>query len=428
MDTSKRRFIRLAIVSAAAAGVALASPAIAVADESEVIEAAPIDENSDPPVAVLTTEPLVIELVVEGDPPTESTESTEGAQPEESAGDDAALTTSESTDTQSENLAEQDTMPTATESEPTSAEPSPAVAALAADSGEDHSGGTGEDHSGGTGEDHSGGTGEDHSGGTGGEHTGGGGTGDPYVMTFEVSWQFPDGSTIPVLDGVLPTDWQSIFDLAAASATGGGKPTSAHCTYSDDSTDLVCEFENPGKHSSITDGMVVPAKPTATYSVTVLWPISGWTIEGANDGPYSARDLCPRGGHGSDSGHDGGHDSGHVEALEADVPEGSGTVCVHTVVMRQPLVTPEPPPVEPPAEVPPVAEVPAAPPPSQTPVSPEVAPTTPTADVLPATVTPRALPATGNTATTTLMIGTIIFALGGCLSVLARRRNDLPLG
>ncbi len=399
MDTSKRRFIRLAIVSAAAAGVAMASPAIAVAvaDESEVIEAAPIDENSDPPIAVLTTEPLVIELVVEGDPLTDPTDSLDDAQPEEPAEDDTVLT--------------------ATEPELIGAEPGPAVAALAAESGDEHTDSGGEEHSGGPGEN-------------GGEHTGGGGTGDPYRMTFEVSWRLPDDSTIPVLE--VPLEWRTMFDLAAASATGGDKPTSAHCTYPDDSTHLACEFENPGKHSSVTDGMIVPGKPTATYSVTVLWPVSGWTIDGANDGPYSARDLCPRGGHDDDSGHDGGHDSGHdsghVETLEADVPEGGGSICVHTVVMRQPLVIPEPSPVEPPAQVPPVVEVPAAAPPQiQTPVPPEAAPTTPVTEALPATATPRALPATGNTATTTLMIGAIILGLGGCLYVLARRRNDLPL-
>jgi LPXTG-motif cell wall-anchored protein len=371
---------------------------------------------------------LIIELVVEGAPPTDSNESPDGAQPEEPAGDDVVLTASDSTDTQSEDVAEANTTPTATESESDSADPTPAVAALEAGSGEDHAGGSGEDHSGGSGGDHSGGSGEDHSGGSGGEHSGGGGTGDPYRMTFEVSWRLPDGSTIPVLDDVLPSDWQSLFDLAAASETGGGKPTSAHCTYLPDSTDLVCEFENPGKHSSVTDGMVVPGKPTATYSVTVLWPVSGWTIDGANDGPYSARDLCPRGGHGDDSGHDGGHDSDHVETLEAEPPDGGGSICVHTVVMRKSPVIPVPPPVEPPAQVPPVVEVPAAAPPqSQTPVPPEAAPPTPVAEVLPATVTPRALPATGNTATSTLMIGAIILGLGGCLSVLARRRNDLPL-
>jgi LPXTG-motif cell wall-anchored protein len=320
-------------------------------------------------------------------------------------------------------------MPTATDSEPVGADPIPLVAALETSSAEDHSGGTGEDHSGGTGEDHSGGTGGDHSGGTGGDHSGGGGTGNPYVMTFEVSWQFPDGSSIPVLDGVLP-DWQSMFDLAAASATGGGKPTSAHCTYPDGSTDLVCEFENPGKHSSVTDGMIVPGKPTATYTVTVPWPISGWTIDGANADSYSARDLCPRGGGGHDSGHDGGHDSGHDSGETHDIAalDDSGFICIHTVVIRQAPVSPEPPPAQPPTQDPPVSEVPAAAPPQNpTPAPPAAAPTPPTVEVLPVTVTPRALPATGNTATTTLMIGTIILAMGGCLLVLARRRNGLEL-
>ena len=319
-------------------------------------------------------------------------------------------------------------MPTATDSQPVGTDPTPLIAALETSSGEEHTGGTGEehtggtgeDHSGGTGEDHTGGTGEDHTGGTGGEHTGGGGTGDPYRMIFEVSWRLPDGSVITE----LPTDWRSMFDLAAASATGGGKPTSAHCTYQPGSSDLVCEFENPGKHASVTDGMIVPAKPSATYSVTVLWPISGWTIDGANAGPYSARDLCPRGG----GGHGGGHDSGHGETVEAAALEETGSVCLHTVVMRQPALTPEPPPAEPPAQDPPVSEVPAAAPPqSQTPAPPEAAPTPPAVEALPVTVTPRALPATGNTATTTLMIGTIVLALGGCLFMLARRRNDLPL-
>jgi LPXTG-motif cell wall-anchored protein len=401
----------------------LASPVVAVADDSEVIETASIGEISEPLVAEIpTTEPLVIELVVEGNPTADSTESPGDAQPEEPA--------------------DADTTSTATDPEPIGADTSPMAATLETGSGEGHTGGTGEDHTGGTGEDHTGGTGEDHTGGTGEDHTGGRGSGDPYRMTFVVSWRLPDDSSIPVLDDVLPTDWRMMFDLAAASETGGGKPTSAHCTYPPGSTDLVCEFQNPG-HGSDADGMIVPAKKTATYSVTVLWPTSGWTIDGANAGPYSARDLCPRGGHDDDSGHDGGHDGGHGETLEAAALEESGSGCIHTVVMRRAAVPAEPPPAEPPAQSPPTAEVPAAeppaqspptaevpaaePPPSQTPVPPAAAPATPTVDVLPVAVTPRALPATGNTATTTLMIGTIIVALGAGLSVLARRRNDLPL-
>ena len=361
MDTPKRRFIRLAIVTATAAGVALASPVVAVADDSEVIEAAPIGENSDPPVATVpTTEPLVIELIVEGGALTVSTESPDDFESEEPASAEA--------------------MPTAPDSESVGADPTPMIAALETSSG------------------------EEHTGGTGGEHTGGGGTGDPYRMIFEVSWRLPNGSVITE----LPTDWRSMFDLAAASATGGGKPTSAHCMYLPGSSDLVCEFENPGKHASVTDGMTVPAKPSARYSVKVLWPISGWKIEGANAGPYSARDLCPRGG--------GGHGGGHGETVEAAALEETGSVCLHTVVMRQSALNPEPPPAEPPAQDPPVSEVPA-----------EAAPTPPTVEALPVTVTPRTLPATGNTAATTLMIGTIVLALGGCLLMLARRRNDLPL-
>ena len=129
MDTSKRRFIRLAIVTATAAGVALASPVVAVADESEVIEAAPISENSDPPVVTIpTTEPLVIELIVEGDPLTDSTEPPDDVESEEPASAEA--------------------MPTATDSEPVGTDPTPMIAALEASGGEDHTGGTGEDHTG----------------------------------------------------------------------------------------------------------------------------------------------------------------------------------------------------------------------------------------------------------------------------------------
>ena len=375
MDTSKRRFIRLAIVTATAAGVALASPVVAVADESEVIEAAPIGENSDPPVVTIPpTEPLVIELIVKGDPLTDSTDPPEGAE--------------------SEQLAEAEAIPTATDSEPVVTDPNPMFSALQATSAEQHA---------------------DE---PGGEHSGNGGTGDPYRITFEVSWRLPNDSVIAALE--VPTDLRTIFDLAAASATGGGKPTSAHCTYPPEGTDLVCEFENPGKHSSVTDGLIVPGKKSATYSVTVL-PITGWEINGANAGPYSARDLdsCPpRGG----GGHDSGHDSGHGETVEVAALEETGSVCLHTVVMRQSPVSPEPPPVQ----DPPVSEVPAeAPPQSQAP--PEATPTPPAVEALPVTVTPKALPATGNTATTTLMIGTVILALGGCLYMLARRRNDLPL-
>ncbi len=132
MDTSKRRFIRLAIVTATAAGVALASPVVAVADESEVIEAAPIGENSDPPVVTIpTTEPLVIELIVEGDPLIDSTESPDELESEEPASAEA--------------------MPTVTDSQPVGADTNPMMSALQTSSADEHAGGPGEDHIGGTG-------------------------------------------------------------------------------------------------------------------------------------------------------------------------------------------------------------------------------------------------------------------------------------
>ena len=95
--------------------------------------------------------------------------------------------------------------------------------------------------------------------------------------------------------------------------TGKGLQTSATCTYPAGSDVLECVFDNPG-HGSGTDGLVVPARPTATYTVTVKWPPPDWTIDGANAGPYSARDLCPReegAGHEGAGGHEGtGEDQG----------------------------------------------------------------------------------------------------------------------
>lgn len=393
MDISRQRFIRLAVVTATAAGVALASPVVAVANDFEVVETATTSESYDPPtVTDPTTEPVVIELVVERTPPTDSTDSTESPDVAESG-----------------EPPEADMLRTATEFESTGMEPSPTIATLETGSGDEQ---TDE-------------TDDDHDGCSGGDHTGCSGSGNPYRMTFVVSWKLPDDSTIPVLE--VPAELRTMFDLAAESKTGRGDTTSAHCTYPSGSTDLVCEFQNPDPHASITDGMVVPRKGGTDgkdgYSVTVLWPISGWEIFGANAERYHAGDVCPDGGQGGGGGHSGGggHDSGHEETTELAALEDSGTICIHTVVMRRSLVSEEPPPEEPPteeppAQSPPVNEVPAA-----------AVPATPSVEVLPVTVTPKTLPATGNTATTTLMVGTIILALGGCLSVLASRRNDRPV-
>lgn len=232
-------------------------------------------------------------------------------------------------------------------------------------------------------------------------------------MTFSVTWRSPDDKIIP--PDLLPDDVRSMFDLAAASATGGGKPTAAHCTYPAGGTELVCEFDNPG-HESGPDGMVVPKKKTATYTVTVQW-IANWTIEGANAGPYSARDLCPRGGEGTGGSHDGG------EALEGETGDQT-FVCNHVVVLRQVKVVVEPPPTEPPITQPASVQPPAAG--ERIPTTPtEAAPAAPPA-VQVASASPRTLPATGNQAQTTLLIGGLILSIGGCLVLLARRQTSAP--
>ncbi len=134
---------------------------------------------------------------------------------------------------------------------------------------------------------------------------------------------------ITALDVVLPPDVLAQFELSAASQTGKGKPTSATCTYPDGGTVLRCEFHNPG-HGSGTDGLIVPARPTATYAVTVDWPVNGWTITGADGDGYSARDLCPRGGDGG-----GGHEEGGGDEEGGGHEEGGGQRVAATKVARR---------------------------------------------------------------------------------------------
>ena len=226
MGTPRRGSFRLMIVSAAAAGVVLAAPIAANADEAPPTEPAPTEasppaEVPDVPITDVTTdqaistdvivaesvtEPLTIDLIIEETP-----------QPAPSSGDDQS---------------DGDTAPPA---------PTTAAATLEEPTGGGHTGtggeaGTGDEHTGGEG-GHTGGEGGHtggeggHTGGegghTGGEggHTGGGGQGDPYRMTFSVTWRSPDDKIIP--PDLLPDDVRSMFDLAAASATGGGKPTAA---------------------------------------------------------------------------------------------------------------------------------------------------------------------------------------------------------
>jgi hypothetical protein len=289
---------------------------------------------------------------------------------------------------------------------------------------EGHEGGSTGGHDGGqedgTDGGHEDGTDGGHDGGPESGHDGGGsggqGQGNPYRMTFSVEWRSDSGVPVPVLDSVLPQDWRALFELSAASRTGKNRPTSARCTYAESSDQLVCEFHNPG-HRSEADGMIVPARPTATYSVTVKWGSPDWTIDGANAGPYSARELCPRGGDGHDSG--GGHDSGHASLTDV-VDDGHGGrtfVCNHRVVIQQLAVaTPEPEP-EPPTE-PTAPPVPSNPSTGQAALSPSGA----------TAATPQSLPATGSPVSVMLAIGAALSAIGAAMALVAGRSSADPTG
>ena len=247
----------------------------------------------------------------------------------------------------------------------------------------------------------------DHGGNGSGEQ----GEGNPYRMAFSVDWRSEAGRPIAVLDQVLADDWRTLFTLTAASQTGKNQPTAARCTYTESSNQLECEYDNPG-HRSDADGMIVPARPTATYSVTVRWETPGWTVDGANAGPYSARDLCPRGG------NDGGHDDGHDELTDVDDNGHSGKAfrCEHTVVIRAIQVAPPEPEPEPPT-------------------GPESATPTPEQEQasLPPVVmdlgsTAQMLPATGSPTSLMLAIGGVLSAIGAGLVLLARRISTDPIG
>ena len=247
-------------------------------------------------------------------------------------------------------------------------------------------------------------------GGHGGSGSGQQGEGNPYRMAFTVDWRSEAGTPIAVLDQVLADDWRTLFTLAAASQTGKNQPTAARCTYTESSNQLECEYDNPG-HRSDADGMIVPARPTATYSVTVRWETPGWTIDGANAGPYSPRDLCPRGG------NDGGHDDGHDELTDVDDNGHSGKAfrCEHTVVIRAIQVAPPEPESEPPT-----GPESATPTPEQ-----EQASLPPVVDL---GSTAQMLPATGSPTSLMLAIGGVLSAIGAGLVLLARRISTDPIG
>ncbi len=246
-----------------------------------------------------------------------------------------------------------------------------------------------------------------------------GGQGNPYRMTFTVVWLDPAGTPIAVLDAVLPTDWRSVFELSASSRTGMGNPTSATCFYPLGNDVLQCMFDNPG-HESEADALVIPARPTATYQVSVVWPPSGWTIDGANAGPYSARDLCPRGGDGEGGG---GHEGTDGDAAGGDTGgaghEGSGGGgggggtfwCEHTVVFQQLAAPPVDPPVVDPAVDPDVEVLP-----------PVVTPAVQAPEATPA-VASGSLAATGGSVSMILVIAGLLIAVGSALAGLSRRTS-----
>ncbi len=240
---------------------------------------------------------------------------------------------------------------------------------------------------------------EGHEGGSGGQ-------GNPYRMTFTVVWLDPNGTPIDDLDAVLPDYWRD-FELVAISTTGKSMTTSATCTYPDGSDVLQCVFENRG-HGLVTDGLIIPARPTATYTVTVNWPTTGWTIDGANADSYSARDLCPRGGGGEEGG--GGHEGGGEEG-------GGAVYCEHVVELQQIPMAVVPPTVPPAVEpeagaIPPVVTPPVVTPPAATQTQPAVA-----------SAAPRSLPATGSSSSMILLIAALLVAIGSVAAGVTRRTS-----
>ena len=71
-----------------------------------------------------------------------------------------------------------------------------------------------------------------------------------------------------------------------------GKGDLATCTYPDAETVLRCIY-NPD-HGSGSEALIIPAPRRRRYTVSVAWPVEGWTVSGADDEEYSARDVSPR--------------------------------------------------------------------------------------------------------------------------------------
>ncbi len=388
MDPIRVRWLRLAVVAGAIAGSALVSSAVMATDEAPPIEAAPIEEPvadeppADPPASAPAADV--------GDPGEQQSIVVE-LPPEVPLDDIAVIEFTVDADPAVVVAPDPDVV------EPAAAPLEHAVMASEPEGGEGGSGGS--------------------------EHEGGSGQGTPYLMTFEVDWFDTAGDAIDLVASELPL---GSFELTADSQTGHGMPTSATCTYTAGSVVLECVFDNPG-HGSESDGLVVPARPTATYTVTVEWPETNWTIEGANDGAQSARALCPRGGGGQGGGHeatDGGHEGtsggeGGEGGEEGRGGEGGGGgerttfACVHTVKMRKAAMPPpEPPPVTPEAQ--PIL-------PSEPVVT--VAPTT-AAQVASSPVAQAAggtLPTTGSSISLLLVLAGLLVLTGAAVAWVSRR-------
>ncbi len=443
MRSSRTRWIRATAVIAVVVGTGLVSSAAPATAGEQSTSDPPVENpvSGDPPAPV---EPLVIDLLVDQvpDPPSPDSEPAAIDEPApepmtvEGTADLAPTVEPEPTGPASQEIISDEaepgesdqseaaqtqtgngdvvTAPAVFESTTAPAVPAiePPLEVTAHDDGSDsHEGGS-----------------DSHEGGSD-SHEGGGGEGNPYRMTFAVLWYTASGE--PILE-LLP-EWRTWFELAAASQTGSGKPTSATCAYAEGSDVLTCEFDNRG-HSGIDDGMVVPARPAARYTVTVPEDPDAWTNVNANGGRYSARDLCPRGGS-SDGGHSGGssggHDSGHdstVAGLEGGTHDeheggsgggGKAVFCEHVVEMHQVEVVlpPADPPIEEEGESPTPPDQSVSPPATESPVG-AVRPT-----VASAASAPQTLPATGSTVSLMLIVGGLLVAAGAALTVTTRVRG-----
>jgi LPXTG-motif cell wall-anchored protein len=255
-------------------------------------------------------------------------------------------------------------------------------------------------------------------------------------MTFTVEWHDSDGNQITEFDVMVPPELLAQFELLATSRTGkGNNETSATCTYPDGEPVLRCIYEGHGKSGS--DALIIPAKQDARYTVSVAWPVTGWTVTGADpEQEYKARKTCgveSGGDHGTGGGHEPGSEpeaaglegngddsDGHGSGGQGSGGHGGGGVsCVHTVVMRQVASLP-------PAPSPPAPEPPAAPPTQESGVVPPAVtpPATPTAPEMQSlAATPRSLPATGGSVSVILLIGGVLITMGSALAGLTRRTS-----